>query len=206
MQLDPVAIAAVHNRAPPRLVGDIPVDGFEKTRIEGFRRAIPRLERCLHGIDRVTPVVAGAILYEFDQLRRVSSACRRTLGESLADSGVAREDLVDVRTDRLHDVDVPALRVPAEIIRFADAPLLQHSLDTAAMIAHVEPVADLQPISIDRYLFSIERVYNRQRNQLLRKMLWPGVGRGVGCRYRQAVGVMVRANQVIRGGLARRVR
>src|SRR4051812_22611587 len=103
VQLDPLAIAAVHHRAPPWLVGEIPFDGLEESRVERLRRPVARLERRLHGVDGVAAIVPGAVLDERDQLRGVAPTRGGTLRELLPELSVRREELVEVGADRVDD-------------------------------------------------------------------------------------------------------
>src|SRR5256714_54162 len=164
MQLDPGAIAAVHHRAPPLLVGNVPVDGLQQSGLERFRRTVSCLERRLHGIDRVAAVMTRPVLYELDQFGAIGSSCSRAFRESFTNLAVAGEDLVDVRADRLHDVDIFSLGISTEIISLADASLLQHPLDAAAMIANVQPISHLQSVAANRNRLFIERVDDSERN------------------------------------------
>ena len=45
LALDPVAVAAVHDRAPPRLVGEIPIDGSAESRMQRLGGSKPRSTR-----------------------------------------------------------------------------------------------------------------------------------------------------------------
>src|SRR5882762_10017846 len=136
LKLYPVAVAAVHDRTPPLLVGDIPLDRLEQPCLERFGRAITRLERSLHRIDRVTPVVHRTILHKRDELGGVPAQSCRAFGKPLSDFGVSPEKLVDVSADPFYNIDVLALGVSTQVVRFTQPPLLQHSLDPATVVAH----------------------------------------------------------------------
>src|SRR3954470_4477667 len=106
VKLDPLAIAAVHHRAPPWLVGDIPFDGLEESGVERLRRPVTRLQCGLHRVDGVAAIVPGAVLDERDQLRRVAPTRCGTLREVLPELGVRRKELVEVGTDSVDDVEI----------------------------------------------------------------------------------------------------
>ncbi|MNE56720.1 hypothetical protein D3C80_1516500 [compost metagenome] len=74
------------------------------------------------------------------------------------------------------------------------------------MVLYVQPVANLLAIAIDRQCLAGQRVDDHQRNKLFREVIRTVVVRAVGGQYRQAIGVMVGAHQVVAGGFAGRVR
>jgi hypothetical protein len=76
-------------------------------------------------------------------------------------------------------------------------------LDCAAMILHVEPVAYLKTISVQRNRLSVQRVCDRERDQLLGKLVRPVIVGAVRQRNRKPVGSGVSADQMVCGSLAR---
>ena len=74
------------------------------------------------------------------------------------------------------------------------------------MVLHIEPVAHLLPVAVDREGLAGEGVMDDQRNELLREVVGAVVIRAVRRQNWQAVGVMVGADKMIRGSLARRIR
>src|SRR5436309_3327661 len=76
IELDPVAVAAVHHSSPPRLVCDVPFNGFEQPGFKGLGGSVTGLQSSLHGIDGVAPVVPGTILHEGDEIVRVGTKRR----------------------------------------------------------------------------------------------------------------------------------
>ena len=70
------------------------------------------------------------------------------------------------------------------------------------MVFDIEPIADLLPVAVHRQRFAGLGVDDHQRNQLLREMQRPVVIRAIGRQYRQAVGVVISAHQVVAGGFA----
>src|SRR2546423_10102563 len=140
------------------------------------------------------------VLYELDQFGAIGSSCSRAFRESFTNLAVAGEDLVDVRADRLHDVDIFSLGISTEIISLADASLLQHPLDAAAMIANVQPISHLQSVAVNRNRLSIERVDDSERNQLLGKVIRTVVIGRVGRGDRKSIRVVVSAYQMVGRG------
>ena len=74
------------------------------------------------------------------------------------------------------------------------------------MVFDVEPIADLLAVAVHRQRFARQRVGDHQRDQLLGEVVRAVVVGAVAGRDRQAVGVVPGAHEVIRGGLAGRVR
>src|SRR3954464_4156643 len=173
IELDPIAVAVVHYRSPPRLVCEVTFDGLEQPCLEPLGRSVTRLEGSLHRIDGVAAIVSRPILHEGDQIGGINAKRGGAFRKALANLGVGGEDFVDVPTDGLHHIDVLPLGVTAEVVRLTQTALLQNALDTPAVITYEQPVADLHPVAIDRQRLSIERVDDRQRDQLFRKMIRP---------------------------------
>ncbi len=68
------------------------------------------------------------------------------------------------------------------------------------MVFHVEPVAHLQAVTIDRQRFAGQGVDNHQRVELLGEVAGAIVVAAVGGEHRQAVGVVPGTHQVVTGG------
>src|SRR3546814_7802997 len=95
------------------------------------------LARRLGGVDRVAQIVAGAVVHEGDE----------------AAAGLAagtRPQLVHEIADRLHHLDVAALAVAADVVALADAPPRQPGDQGLRVILHVQPVAHVLALAIDR--------------------------------------------------------
>jgi hypothetical protein len=58
------------------------------------------------------------------------------------------------------------------------------------MVFHVEPIADLLSIAIDRERLAVEGVQDHERDQLFGKMVWAVVVGAVRRESREAVGVL----------------
>src|SRR3569833_4568972 len=61
VRVEPLAVAAVHYRAPARLVGKVPVRRFAEAFVEPAGRRVAQFGAGLALVDRIEPVVAGAI-------------------------------------------------------------------------------------------------------------------------------------------------
>src|SRR5438132_730134 len=132
------------DRLPPAAVRAVPLDGLAHSLPEVARRPPAELLE-LPGAERVTPVVAGAVL------------------------DVAQQRAVRARQleDELDHLDVLVLVAAADVVGLAGLPLAQHELDPGAMVLDVEPVADLPAVAVDRERLAVERVRHEERDQLL---------------------------------------
>src|SRR5262245_21293539 len=71
------------------------------------------------------------------------------------------------------------------------------------MIAHVNPIADVEAVTIDRHRFVAEKVGNKERKHLFRKLVWTVVIGATRDDRWEIEGVHVAAHEQICGRLAR---
>ena len=129
------------------------------------------------------------------------------VGDELAAAGDAtprreRPDLVECVADRAHDLDIRPLGQSADVVDLARTAPLEHPTDGCAVVAHVEPVAHLQPVAVDRQRLKSEGVADHEWDQLLGELPWAIIIGAVGRENWQPVCVVVGPYQVVRGGLA----
>ena len=74
------------------------------------------------------------------------------------------------------------------------------------MIVHVQPVAHMPAVPVDRQRASLEPVQHHQRDQLFRELIRPVVVRTIGDEDGQPVGVKIGPHEMVGRCLARRVR
>ena len=74
------------------------------------------------------------------------------------------------------------------------------------MVLHVQPVADVLAVTVDRQRLIIQHVRDHERNQLFREMIRAVVVRASRDRHRHAERAMVRLHEQVGTCLARRVR
>ena len=73
------------------------------------------------------------------------------------------------------------------------------------MVLHVHPVPHLLAIAVDRDRPALQSVDDGERDQLFGKLVGTVVVRAVRYRDRKTIGAVIRPDEVIAGGLARRV-
>ncbi|MNL33936.1 hypothetical protein D3C87_1558740 [compost metagenome] len=94
----------------------------------------------------------------------------------------------------------------ADVVGLANHTLGHDFVQRTRMIFHVEPVTHLITFSVHWKRFALQCIENDQRNQLFREVARAIVIRAVSHQLRQAVGASPRTHEVIRAGLACRVR
>ena len=133
-------------------------------------------------VDRIATVVACAVAHELD----------------LA--------LAERRNNQLNDLEIGLFVVAADIINLADAAVANDKVNCAAVVLHVQPVADILAIAVDRQRLIVQHVRDHQRNQLFREMIRAVVVRAARDRHRHAERAVVRLHEQVSTCLARRVR
>ena len=105
-----------------------------------------------------------------------------------ADDLLAQAQLVE---DDAGDLQVGALVAAAHVVDLAGLAVLEHELDAGAVVVHVEPVADVQPVAVERQLLALEGVGHEERDELLRILVRPVGVRAPGDHGRHPVGVVI---------------
>src|SRR5258705_478955 len=100
---------------------------------------------------------------------------------------------------------VPPLGPPADVVDLALPAPAEHQIDRRAVVEHVEPVAHVLAVAVERQRLVLERVGDEERDDLLRVLVGPEVVAAAGDEHREVVGGPVRAHQQVGGGLGGRV-
>ena len=94
----------------------------------------------------------------------------------------------------------------ADVVNLADAAVVNDKVDGAAVVLHVQPVADVLAITVDRQRLVVQHVRNHERNQLFREMIRAVVVRAARDCHRHTKRAVVRLHEQVSTCLARRVR
>ena len=94
----------------------------------------------------------------------------------------------------------------ADVVNLADAAVANDKVNCAAVVLHVQPVADVLAVTVDRQRLIVQHVRNHQRNQLFREMIRAVIVRTARNRHRHAERAVVRLHEQVSTCLARRVR
>ena len=103
------------------------------------------------GIDRVAPVVAGAV---------------GDRGDQAAVGGVRGEQLIEHVADRLHHLLVGALAMAPHAVRPSRGALGGGQQQGIHVVFHIQPVAHIEAIAIERDGFARRRLEDHHRDQL----------------------------------------
>ena len=91
----------------------------------------------LAGVDRIAPIVPRAIGDEGNQI-------------GMGTMSRGRQATVESRTQCAHQIQIGARRAASDQIGFANPARFDHPLDGRAMVGHMEPIANLAAITVDR--------------------------------------------------------
>ena len=171
----------------PLLVVEVPADSLFDAflELEGGFPAELVLE--LGGVDGVAQVVAGAVGDIGDEL--------------LAGAFRVAEQTVHGLDNNLHDVDILPLIEAADVVSIARLALVENNIDGAGMVDHIEPVAHVLALAIDRQRLTVADIVDEEGDELLRELVGAVVVRAVGHQRGHAVGVVVGAHEVVAAGL-----
>src|SRR6266436_3532343 len=89
----------------------------------------------------------------------------------------------------------------ADVVDLADSSALENGENSAAIIFHVQPVALLFAVAVDRKRFVVQRIRDHERQEFFRELVGTVIIRGASDQSRKFVGAHVGANQEIRGSL-----
>ena len=172
-------------RAPPGLVGHVPVDRLLEPLGEvGVRRPPAELALELGGVDGVPAVVAGAV------------------GDPVEVLGVLSHRLEDHAQDR----DVVLLAIGSDEVGLPRAALGEDVPDGAGVVLGVDPVADVLAAAVELGTHAVDDVGDLPGDELLHVLVGAVVVGAVGDRGAQAVGAGPGAHEHVGAGLGARVR
>ena len=172
-------------RAPPGLVGHVPVDRLLQAIGEvGVCGPPAELALELRRVDGVAAVVAGAV------------------GDPVEVLGVAAHRLQDHAQDR----DVVPLAVGADEVGLPHAALREDVPDGAGVVLGVDPVADVLAAAVELGAHAVDDVRDLARDELLHVLVGAVVVGAVGDRGAQAIGAGPGAHEHVGARLGARVR
>src|SRR4051812_36318555 len=94
LSLDPVAVAPVHHRSPPPLVGEIPGKCLPNPALKVFPGHKAQFPLDLRAINGISPIVPGPVRHKGDELPGRSSLRVRALGKPEDQTWIRGEGLV----------------------------------------------------------------------------------------------------------------
>src|SRR5260370_5503509 len=189
----PLTITAAGDVADPVLVFQIPADGCMVAALKRLHRAPVQFALDLARVNRVPPVVAGAVLDERDHLTGWNG-------------GVVRAQFVEQLANRGDNVQVLFFAAPTDVVGFSNAALGEHGANGAAVILDVEPVANVFAVTIHRERLAGASVQDDERDQFFGELVGSVIIGAVGGQNREAGGMAIGADQRIGSRLGRGVR
>ena len=172
-------------RAPPGLVGDVPVDGGPQALGEvGVGRPPAQLALELRAVDGVAAVVAGAV------------------GDPVEVLGVAAHGL----EDHAQDGDVVLLAVSSDEVGLPHLALREDVPDGRGVVLGVDPVADVLALPVELGAHAVDDVGDLPGDELLHVLVGAVVVGAVGDRGAKPVGARPGAHEHVGGRLGRAVR
>lgn len=172
-------------RAPPGLVGNVPVDRLPQALGEvGVGRPPAELALELRAVDGVAAVVAGAV------------------GDPVEVLGVASHRLEDHAQDR----DVVLLPIGSDEVCLPRAALGEDVPDGRGVVLGVDPVADVLALAVELGAHAVDDVRDLPGDELLHVLVGAVVVGAVGDGRAQAVGAGPGAHEHVGGRLGARVR
>ena len=181
---------------PPGPVRQVPLDGLREAGGEVVGRRPGELLPDLRRVDRVAPVVAGAVGDESLEVR-VGVLAGALQCVVLA----GREPGFELGAQGVDDLEVRALAVAADVVLLAEHACFEHPQDAAAVVVDIEPVPDVPAVAVDGQVPALHGVQDHERDELLGELVRAVVVRAVRDEGRQPEGVLVRPDQVVRAGL-----
>src|SRR5581483_2359885 len=170
---------AVEKPAPPVLVVAVPADRLGQPLLDRDLGGPAELGARFGRVEQVAPVEAGAIR---DVLLVLAGQAERL--------GDRRGDLLDVELD-----------AAAQVVRLADAALLEDEVDAPAVVAHLQPLAPVLARAVERHPLALQRADAEVRDDFLRELVRPVVVAGDRDRRRQPERLDEGADGVIAGRL-----
>ena len=146
----------------------------------------------LGGVDRVAGIVAQAVGDVGDEVHVFAFG--------------AAEQLIYSLDDDLDDVDVLPFVETADIVSFGDFAVMENHVNSAGMVFHEEPVANILALAINRQRLLVADVVDKERNQLFGELVRTVVVAAVRDNRRHAVGVVERAHEMVGASLRSGIR
>ena len=110
------------------------------------------------------------------------------------------DEFVEESADGGDDLFVGALVASADVVGFADATGGEDCADGGAVVADVEPVADLEAVTVNGERLAFQRMKDHERDEFFGELEGAVVVGAVGDERGEAEGVVPGADEVVAGG------
>src|SRR3989338_3838504 len=133
---------------PPTLIVPIPFNRLFKICVEVVCRRPSKIALHFRPVNGIPPVVAWSIFNKLNE--------RFVFSHDVQDFFYNRK-IVDV------------IRQTTDTVRFADGPLLNDHIDRATVIGDIEPITNIQTVTVHWHFFILHGVNNCQGNEFFRE-------------------------------------
>src|SRR3954471_12521471 len=161
-EAEPATIVADAVGLIPRAMLEVPLHGRFQAALKTVVRPPAEIATEPARIDGVAAIVSWTIgdeLFEIEIARNPTVPHRRIAARWA--------QFLERRADAIDNREVCLLVVGTDVVVLPRARRTQHEHDRRAMVLHVQPVADVATVPIDRQRSSVQGVQNRQGDQLL---------------------------------------
>ena len=184
---------------------EVPTHGFFNADLKCRFRIPAQIGFDFRGVDTIALIVAEAVFHEgnhafIDALHSLFAA------QELPIAFVLLHNAAHGLQNRLHDLNILALVMPADVVDAAIGRLVHHQINRLTMILHVQPVADVQALAIDGQRFALQDIIDHEWNEFLRKLIRPVVVRAARDADGHTIRVAISADHQVRTRLRRRIR
>ena len=181
--LNPLAVSAGAHGGDPLGVVQIPAHRVPQAFVKAHRLLPAELVLELAAVYGVAAVVAGPVFDVGDE--------RLELPHGLA-------GLFSDNFDKpVKEPDVFPLVLAADIVGLSDVSARHDGPHRGVVVYHVEPVANVLAVAVDREGFVFQHVEDHKRDELFWKLIGPVVVRAIRDSDREAIGVAIRLDEKV---------
>ena len=180
---NPRTIGAGTHGGDPLGIVQIPANRVAQTFVKAYRLLPAELVLELGAVYGVAPVVARAVFDVRDESFELPHGLAGLLGDDV--------------DKPVKEPDVFPLVLAADVVGLSDASVRHDGPHRGVVVGHVEPVANVLAIAVDRQGLVFQHVEDHKRDEFFRKLIGPVVVRAIRDGHRQAVGMAIRLDQEV---------
>src|ERR1700733_658151 len=162
LRLLPILLA--QDISPPVGFAQVPTHRVRKACSQIPRREIAQFPAGFREIYGVAAVMPRTIAHVCDQLLGTSSDENWRVGKVIPELRKTNQLFIQQLTEGAHDMDIRDFAIPTNVVHLTRFAFAEGERNRQTMIAHMQPVANLQTVSIYRQRLSLENIDNRQRD------------------------------------------
>src|SRR5690554_292096 len=175
----------------PFLVAQVPAYGLGEPFLKLQGGFPTQFAAQFFGVNGVALIVSRTVLHKGDEAGRITLRPVQLLIHHLA--------------KQVNEVDVLPFVEAANVVGLAHFSLVKNHIDGCGMVLHIQPVANVVALAVNRNGLFVQDVVDGQGQQFFRKLVGSVVVGTVADDYGQSVSVVVGSYQVFRTGLGGRI-